>query len=127
VRVETVSPVYESKPQPPAPPPAYYNAVCRVATELEPHALLRHLKGIEEKMGRRPAEHWAPRIIDLDIVLYDDVVLDAPALTIPHPRMRERAFVVKPLLDIAPETIMPGSKRRLDAFLTHQEMVKLKI
>jgi 2-amino-4-hydroxy-6-hydroxymethyldihydropteridine diphosphokinase len=117
VQVEVVSPVYESMPQPPSPPPAYYNAVCRVATQLEPHALLRHMKDIEARLGRRPAEHWAPRIIDLDIVLYNDAVLETPDLTVPHPRMQERAFVLRPLLDIAPEVRMPGTTLDLTRLL----------
>src|SRR5688500_8479784 len=100
VQVEAVSPVYESTPQRPAPPPPYHNAVCRVTTNLRPEALLAHLKGIELRMGRRAGEHWAPRIIDLDIVLYNDEVINTPTLRIPHPRMRERDFVMVPLRDL---------------------------
>jgi 2-amino-4-hydroxy-6-hydroxymethyldihydropteridine diphosphokinase len=100
VSVEAVSPIYESKPQSPAPPPAYLNAVCLVTTALEPHALLTHLKAIEGKMGRRAAERWAPRIIDLDLILYNDEIIETPTLTVPHPRMHEREFVMQPLRDL---------------------------
>jgi 2-amino-4-hydroxy-6-hydroxymethyldihydropteridine diphosphokinase len=101
--VEALSPIYESTPQPPAPPPAYFNAVCRLRTDLRPEALLAHLKQIEAKMGRRPSAHWAPRVIDLDLVLYNDETLESPSLTIPHPRMHERAFVLAPLRDLGVE------------------------
>ncbi|MGE0056906.1 MAG: 2-amino-4-hydroxy-6-hydroxymethyldihydropteridine diphosphokinase [Dehalococcoidia bacterium] len=105
VEVEAISPIYESAPQPPAPPPAYFNAVCRVRTQLSPEALLAHLKQIEAKMGRRqrPAERWAPRVIDLDLILYNDETMESPSLTLPHPRMRERAFVLVPLRDLGVE------------------------
>jgi 2-amino-4-hydroxy-6-hydroxymethyldihydropteridine diphosphokinase len=108
VEVEAVSPVYESTPQAPAPPPAYYNAVCRVRTGLRPEALLTHLKQIEAQMGRRPStEHWAPRVIDLDLILYNDEQIDTPELTVPHPRMKERAFVTVPLANLGVEVEAP--------------------
>jgi len=113
--VEAVSPVYESKPQPPAPLPVYYNAVCRVRTALRPDALLRHLKGIERLMGRRPSEHWAPRVIDLDLILYNDEQVESADLTVPHPRMLERAFVLQPLLDLDPLLQHPGTGLRLQS------------
>ena len=101
VEVEAVSPIYESQPQAPAPPPAYYNAVCGVRTSLRPEALLAYLKQIEAQMGRRPStEHWAPRVIDLDLLLYNGEQIDTPELTVPHPRMKERAFVLVPLSDL---------------------------
>jgi len=117
-RVEAVSALYESPPQPPAPPPPYLNAACRIVTGLTPDALLRHLKRIEHLMGRRSAERWAPRPIDLDIALYDDVVLDDEALTVPHPRLTERAFVLGPLLDIDPDLKHPASGEDLAQILT---------
>ncbi len=117
VTVEAVSALYESTPQPPAPPPDYLNAACRIATRLSPEALLRHVKQIEHDMGRRPGERWAPRPIDLDIVLYDDLFLDTEALVIPHPRLAERNFVLQPLLDLDPNLTHPVSGQRLDALL----------
>jgi 2-amino-4-hydroxy-6-hydroxymethyldihydropteridine diphosphokinase len=103
VKVEAVSGLYESPPQPPAPPPAFLNAVARVETTLEPEALLAYLKQIEHDLGRRPSKRWAPRVIDLDIVLYDDRVVETASLQIPHAQMRYRAFVLRPLLDLDPE------------------------
>jgi 2-amino-4-hydroxy-6-hydroxymethyldihydropteridine diphosphokinase len=116
-RVDTVSPLYESPPQPPAPPPAYLNAAARIVTGLGPDALLRHLKQIEHLIGRRSKERWAPRPLDLDIALFDDLVLDTPDLKIPHPRLAERAFVLRPLLDIAPDLVDPGTGKPLAASL----------
>jgi 2-amino-4-hydroxy-6-hydroxymethyldihydropteridine diphosphokinase len=106
-RVEAVSALYESPPQPPAPPPPYLNAACRVVTGLTPNALLRHLKRIEHLIGRRATERWAPRPIDLDIALYDDRLIDSEGLVVPHPRLAERAFVLRPLLDLDPELTHP--------------------
>jgi dihydropteroate synthase len=77
------------------------------ATVLEPAALLRLLKQIEEDLGRQPAERWGPRLIDVDLLLYDDLVLDEDGLTLPHPRLHERAFVLAPLAEIAPRLQHP--------------------
>ena len=107
VVVEAVSPLYESEPQPPAPPPAYYNAAARIRTTLAPHDLLSYLKFIERRLGRTDTTHWAPRPIDLDIALYDDRVLDDADLVIPHPLLHERAFVLQPLLDLDPALVHP--------------------
>ena len=112
-RVDAVSPLYESPPQPPAPPPPYLNAAARIVTGLGPELLLRHLKQIEHLIGRRSKARWAPRPIDLDIALYGDLVLETADLTIPHPRLAERAFVLKPLLDIEPELRHPATGKRL--------------
>ena len=112
-RIEAVSPLYESPPQPPAPPPPYLNAACRIATGLTPEALLSYLKRIERLIGRREAGRWAPRPVDLDIAIYDDQVLDDADLTIPHPRLTDRAFVLRPLLDLDPELAHPASGLRL--------------
>ncbi len=117
-RVEAVSALYESAPQAPAPPPPYLNAACRIVTGLTPDALLRHLKRIEHQIGRRDTKRWAPRPIDLDIAIYDDEVLDDAELTVPHPRLTERAFVLRPLLDLDPELTHPSSGERLAEVMT---------
>jgi 2-amino-4-hydroxy-6-hydroxymethyldihydropteridine diphosphokinase len=118
IHVEAVSALYESPPQPPAPPPAYLNAACRVTTRLEPRDLLVYLKRIEREMGRETTERWAPRPIDLDIALYDDRIVDEPGLTIPHPRLAERAFVLRPLLDLDPNLTHPATGERLAELLS---------
>ncbi len=106
-RVETVSSLYESDAVGSA-QPSFYNAVCGVETGLEPQSLLRFLKSLEHEMGRRSGgPHWGPRPIDLDILLYDERVLEAEELVVPHPRMTERAFVLVPLSEIAPDVRDP--------------------
>lgn len=107
VVVEALSPIYETEPQYVREQPAFCNAVVRVRTDLSPEKLLAHLKSVEEAVGRTKTFRNGPRVIDLDIVLYDDQQMDSPSLTIPHPRMHERAFVLAPLTDIAPDLVHP--------------------
>ena len=85
--------------------PDYINAVAEVATSLTPHALLAELQRLELAAGRERPYLNAPRTLDLDILLYDDLTLDSPTLTIPHPRMATRAFVLVPLTEIAPQLL----------------------
>ncbi len=100
--VKKVSRFYESKPQD-APGPDYLNAAVKLETALEPEELLDVLQKIENDLGRKRPFKNAPRTIDLDILLYGDRAVNSPGLTIPHPRMFERAFVMKPLLEIEPD------------------------
>jgi 2-amino-4-hydroxy-6-hydroxymethyldihydropteridine diphosphokinase len=87
----------------------YINAVAAVDTDLDAHALLQALCGIEQAHGRERPYRNAPRTLDLDLLLYgDQVIADAPALIVPHPRMHERAFVLAPLAELAPELRIPG-------------------
>ncbi len=127
VRVEAVSRLYESPPQAPAPPPPYLNAACRVVTGLDPLLLLRHLRRIEALIGRRGGERWAPRPIDLDLLLYDDMLLDTDELTLPHPRLGERAFVLRPLLDLDAGLTEARSGQRLDALLGRLDEASLAL
>jgi 2-amino-4-hydroxy-6-hydroxymethyldihydropteridine diphosphokinase len=87
--------------------PDYINAVARLRTALDPCALLDALLEIEHRHGRERTFRNAPRTLDLDILLYDDLVLDHPGLHLPHPRMHERAFVLAPLAEIAPDCVIP--------------------
>ena len=88
--------------------PDFINAVAALKTRLTPHALLNALFVIEAQFGRRRDYHHAPRTLDLDLLLYDTEALDTPNLQLPHPRMHLRAFVLAPLLEIAPECKIPG-------------------
>lgn len=104
-----ISRVYETVPVGETPDPRLYlNIGVWAETSLEPEALLRALKAIEAAAGRRFTEgRWMPRPLDIDIILYGDLVLNTPTLTIPHPRMRERAFVLIPLAEMTPDYILP--------------------
>jgi 2-amino-4-hydroxy-6-hydroxymethyldihydropteridine diphosphokinase len=88
----------------------FVNACIEIDTRLDPHALLFTLHKIEKKFGRdRSTEkHWGPRTLDLDLIAYDDAILDKPELTLPHPRLFERAFVLVPLAEIAPDRVIAG-------------------
>jgi 2-amino-4-hydroxy-6-hydroxymethyldihydropteridine diphosphokinase len=90
--------------------PAFVNAVIAVTTTLPPHELLARMREVEWHLGRNRAfeQRWGPRTLDLDLLAYDDVTLDTPELTLPHPRMFERAFVLVPLAEIAPERVIAG-------------------
>lgn len=108
VRVLAVSRVYETAPWGVADQPNYFNAVVVVKTTLPPSSLLERAGAIEEAFHRERRERWGPRTIDVDIVTYQDVVSDDPVLTLPHPRVHERAFVLAPWTDVEPEAELPG-------------------
>ncbi|WP_428420040.1 2-amino-4-hydroxy-6-hydroxymethyldihydropteridine diphosphokinase [Methylibium sp.] len=88
--------------------PDYVNAVAALDTALGPHALLAALQSIEQAHGRERPYRNAPRTLDLDLLLHGDTRLDTPTLTLPHPRLHERAFVLRPLAEIAPALVLPG-------------------
>jgi len=102
-----VSSFYETEPVGYLDQPKFLNIACALETELSPRDLLHLLKWIEKRMGRRESFRNAPRPIDVDILFYDDLVLESPDLTIPHPRLHDRAFVLVPLAEIAPELVHP--------------------
>jgi 2-amino-4-hydroxy-6-hydroxymethyldihydropteridine diphosphokinase len=99
--------VYETEPWGYADQPAFLNMVVEAETSLGPGALLDTLKETEKSLGREATFKNGPRLIDLDILFYDDLVLDSPPLVIPHPRLHERAFVLVPLADVAPDHLHP--------------------
>jgi 2-amino-4-hydroxy-6-hydroxymethyldihydropteridine diphosphokinase len=90
----------------------FVNACIAVATELSARVLLETCQGIERRMGRVPTEKWGPRIIDLDLLIYRDSVVREPDLVLPHPHIKDRAFVLAPLLDIAPDMMLEGRSVR---------------
>ena len=105
----------------------YINAVAVIETSLDAHLLLAALHAIETAHGRERPYRNAPRTLDLDLLLYGDDIIASPALTVPHPRMHERAFVLAPLLEIAPGTVIPGRGRAADLLPTvaDQAIVRL--
>jgi 2-amino-4-hydroxy-6-hydroxymethyldihydropteridine diphosphokinase len=111
----STSRLYRSRPFGPVTQPDFVNAVAGVLTQLDPAALLSELHAIERAMGRPERhEHWGPRIIDLDLLVYGPERRSDPALTLPHPGIVERNFVLYPLSDIAPELELPGLGRVAD-------------
>ena len=110
VRVVATSQLYRSTPLPgTGEQPDYCNAVCAVDTDLNPDRLLAHLHAIERSMGReRPPQRWAPRLIDLDLLHYERVKMKTSRITLPHPELHKRNFVVAPLAEIAPELEIAG-------------------
>lgn len=111
IRVVRSSRVYETAPVGGPPQPDYLNAVLEVETTLSPYALLGACLDVEREMGRERLERWGPRVIDLDVLTYDDETVDEPDLQVPHPRMHERGFVLLPLLEIAADPPLPGGRR----------------
>lgn len=111
IAVTRVSSLYCSAPVD-AGGPDYTNAVALIQTRLAPLALLRALQTIENLHGRTRRYHHAPRTLDLDILLYGDETIDTPELTVPHPRMHQRAFVLDPLCELSPERIIAGQTAR---------------
>lgn len=106
--VVAVSSLYESDPVGPQDQPKFTNAVVKAGTELSPFELLDHLKAIEREIGRKKTRRWGPRVIDLDIIFYGDLVISTDSLVIPHPRAHERRFVLEPLLEIEPAAWHPA-------------------
>lgn len=113
-RVLRVSPLYGSAPVD-AGGPDYLNAVAEVATTLAPEALLQALQAIEQSAGRERPYRNAPRTLDLDILWFGDQVIGSPALTVPHPRMAERAFVLRPLADLVPDRVSAAALQAVAA------------
>ncbi len=95
----------------------FINGVIQIETNLEPLELLRKLKEIERKMGRKETVRWGPRLIDLDLLLYDDLEMKTEELEIPHPRLKERQFVLIPLVEISPNLIHPTFKKTMKELL----------
>jgi len=113
ITVEKVSSFIDTLPVGGPPQGNYLNGVIKIKTTLSPYDLLVFLQSIEKKLGRKRTVRFGPRTIDLDIILYGEERIDTPYLKVPHPRMQEREFVLKPLFEIAPQLkkILAGSKK----------------
>lgn len=119
------SPIYETDAWGKTNEPKYFNAVLSFSTDSEPMEILTICQNIENELGRKRMEKWGKRTIDLDIIFIDEIQLESPKLTIPHPFFDQRAFVLKPLLDLHPERIHPKLGEPLIEYLqklTHEKL-----
>ncbi len=127
VVIRAASPIYETEPWGLKEQPRFLNQVLQVHTELAPQALLAYLKAIERRMGRDFQQvRYGPRVIDLDILAYEDLVLMTPQLVIPHPRLAQRAFVLVPWADIAPQWRHPLTGQTLAAMLAQVDTTAVR-
>lgn len=117
VDVLAKSKIYETPPWGYTDQPKFLNQVVKVKTYLDPEPLLKHLKRLEIALGRQATFRNGPRLIDIDILFYDDLILETPTLVIPHPRLHERGFVLMPLMDIAPDLVHPVQRQSISEML----------
>ena len=118
MEVKAKSAVYETPPWGYEDQPKFLNQVIKATTYLDPEPLLKHLKRLEVALGRKETFQNGPRLIDMDILFYDDLVVNTPSLVIPHPRLQERGFVLLPLMDLDPDLTHPVSKKSVREMMT---------
>lgn len=127
VRVIKASPVYETPPWGYLDQADFLNQVLEAETDLPPVELLAHLKIIEQKIGRTTSFKYGPRLIDLDILFYDDLILETASLSIPHPKIQERAFVLVPLTDLNPDIRHPDSGKTMQELLENLDQGGIRL
>jgi 2-amino-4-hydroxy-6-hydroxymethyldihydropteridine diphosphokinase len=127
VQLVAQSSIYQTEPWGYSDQPSFLNQVIKGDTTLDPFDLLTFIKDIEGSMGRQETFRFGPRLIDLDILFYDDLVLDTPELTIPHPRITERAFVLIPLAEIAPDLCHPVFSKTIQQLKTSVDASSIEL
>ena len=125
--VKKKSSVFETPPWGFTEQDAFLNQVVKVTTYLEPEPLLRHLKRMETVLGRVPNFQNGPRLIDIDILFFDNMIIETPPLVVPHPRLHERAFVLVPLAEIEPDFIHPILQRPINKILEDVDRSEIKL
>ena len=119
IELDGVSTIIETAPVGPGDQGAYLNGVCRIMTSLSARNLLEQLLSIERMCGRRrdPSTRWGPRTLDLDLLIYGETTIDEPGLTVPHPRLADRMFVLRPLAELVPDLVIPGLEESVTELL----------
>jgi 2-amino-4-hydroxy-6-hydroxymethyldihydropteridine diphosphokinase len=124
--IKAKSPVYETPPWGYEDQPRFLNQVVKVQTYLDAEPLLKHIKRLEVALGRKATFRNGPRLIDIDILFYDDLILNTPALIVPHPHLHERGFVLLPLMDIAPDLVHPLTKKSVREMVVSCNLAGIK-
>ncbi|MGN5883157.1 2-amino-4-hydroxy-6-hydroxymethyldihydropteridine diphosphokinase [Staphylococcus simulans] len=124
IEVIKVSSFYETAPVGYVDQPDFLNLCIKIETELSPHEVLERGLAIEQQLHRVRKERWGPRTLDIDILLYGDEIIETKDLSIPHPRMTERAFVLIPLQEIAPDKVEPRTQQKIKEITVPDETVK---
>lgn len=124
IEVIKVSSFYETAPVGYVDQPDFLNLCIKIETELSPHEVLERGLAIEQQLHRVRKERWGPRTLDIDILLYGDEIIETKDLSIPHPRMTERAFVLIPLQEIAPDKVEPRTQKKIKEITVPDETVK---
>lgn len=128
IKVLRCASLYRSPPMGPQDQPDFINTVVKVESDKNARQLLSQLQDIELKMGKRKVRHWGPRIIDLDLILFGNEIIRLDGLSVPHPRMHERRFVLEPLAELAPDLVVPTHDKtilELQALLTDPAIYRL--
>ena len=126
MEVRAKSSVYETPPWGYEDQPKFLNQVVKAKTYLDPEPLLKHLKRLEVALGRQASFPNGPRLIDMDILFYDELIVNTPSLVIPHPHLHERGFVLLPLMDISPDLVHPLSRKRVREMAAQSDVRDIK-